>query len=51
VRASSCCPPTASRAAQMGRNMADDTRRPAAARAGYAQARAPAPWVADIWQG
>ncbi|MGW1916893.1 patatin-like phospholipase family protein [Streptomyces sp. NPDC002076] len=35
----------------MGRNMADDTRRPAAARAGYAQASALAPWVADIWQG
>lgn len=35
----------------MGRNMADDTRRPAAARAGHAQARALAPSVADVWQG
>ncbi|MEU6775183.1 patatin-like phospholipase family protein [Streptomyces sp. NPDC046759] len=35
----------------MGRNMADDTRRPAAARAGYAQASALAPSVADVWQG
>ncbi|MGW0086400.1 patatin-like phospholipase family protein [Streptomyces sp. NPDC003393] len=36
---------------EMGRNMADDTRRPAAARAGHAQARALAPSVADVWQG
>ncbi|MEV0982480.1 patatin-like phospholipase family protein [Streptomyces sp. NPDC049915] len=35
----------------MGRNMADDTRRPAAARAGHTQASALAPWVADVWQG
>jgi NTE family protein len=35
----------------MGRNMADDTRRPAAARAGHAQASALAPSVADVWQG
>ncbi|MEU3838665.1 patatin-like phospholipase family protein [Streptomyces sp. NPDC028635] len=35
----------------MGRNMADDTRRPAAARAGHAQARASAASVADVWQG
>ncbi|MER6569839.1 patatin-like phospholipase family protein [Streptomyces sp. NPDC001093] len=35
----------------MGRNMADDTRRPAAARAGYAQASALAPTAADVWQG
>lgn len=35
----------------MGRNMADDTRRPAAARAGHAQAGALAPSVADAWQG
>ncbi|MGV9350486.1 patatin-like phospholipase family protein [Streptomyces spiralis] len=36
---------------KMGRNMADDTRRPAAARAGHAQASALAPSVADVWQG
>ncbi|MFE9122339.1 patatin-like phospholipase family protein [Streptomyces sp. NPDC007172] len=35
----------------MGRNMADDTRRLAAARAGRAQASALAPAVADVWQG
>jgi NTE family protein len=35
----------------MGRNMADDTRRPAAARAGHAQASALASSVADAWQG
>jgi NTE family protein len=35
----------------MGRNMTDDTRRPAAARAGHAQAGALAPSVADVWQG
>ncbi|MFF3950979.1 patatin-like phospholipase family protein [Streptomyces sp. NPDC001902] len=35
----------------MGRNMTDDTRRPAAARAGHAQASALAPSVADVWQG
>jgi NTE family protein len=35
----------------MGRNMTDDTRRPAAARAGHAQATALAPSVADAWQG
>ncbi|WP_369386374.1 patatin-like phospholipase family protein [Streptomyces sp. CG1] len=35
----------------MGRNMADDTRRAAAARAGHAQASALAPSVADVWQG
>ncbi|WP_349239931.1 hypothetical protein [Streptomyces sp. CC219B] len=35
----------------MGRNLADDGRRPAAARAGYAQARAAAPAVAEVWQG
>ncbi|OIK03638.1 patatin-like phospholipase family protein [Streptomyces monashensis] len=35
----------------MGRNMADDTRRPAAARAGRAQASALAPSVGDVWQG
>ncbi|MFJ9662706.1 patatin-like phospholipase family protein [Streptomyces griseoflavus] len=35
----------------MGRNMADDTRRPAAARAGHTQASALAPSVADVWQG
>jgi len=35
----------------MGRNMADDTRRSAAARAGHAQASALAPSVADVWQG
>ncbi|MEU2057453.1 patatin-like phospholipase family protein [Streptomyces bungoensis] len=35
----------------MGRNLADDTRRPAAARAGRAQARALAPSVAEVWQG
>ncbi|MFJ5030214.1 patatin-like phospholipase family protein [Streptomyces sp. NPDC088560] len=35
----------------MGRNLADDTRRPAAARAGHAQAGAVAPSVVDIWQG
>jgi NTE family protein len=36
---------------KMGRNMADDTRRSAAARAGHAQASAVAPSVADVWQG
>ncbi|MEU1599503.1 patatin-like phospholipase family protein [Streptomyces sp. NPDC005708] len=35
----------------MGRNMTDDTRRPAAGRAGHAQADALAPSVADVWQG
>ncbi|MFI2641936.1 patatin-like phospholipase family protein [Streptomyces sp. NPDC018610] len=35
----------------MGRNLTDDTRRPAAARAGHAQASALAPSVADVWQG
>ncbi|MFE9658941.1 patatin-like phospholipase family protein [Streptomyces sp. NPDC005955] len=35
----------------MGRNLVDDTRRSAAARAGHAQARASAPAVADVWQG
>ncbi|MEV2256198.1 patatin-like phospholipase family protein [Streptomyces sp. NPDC050147] len=35
----------------MGRNMTDDTRRPAAARAGHAQASALAPSAADAWQG
>ncbi|WP_431946271.1 patatin-like phospholipase family protein [Actinacidiphila sp. bgisy167] len=35
----------------MGRNMADDARRAAAARAGYAQARGLAPSVAAVWQG
>ncbi|MET7685324.1 patatin-like phospholipase family protein [Streptomyces sp. NPDC005423] len=35
----------------MGRNMADDTRRPAAARAGHTQASALAPSVVDLWQG
>ncbi|WP_329183444.1 patatin-like phospholipase family protein [Actinacidiphila glaucinigra] len=35
----------------MGRNMADDTRRSAAARTGHAQARALASSVADVWQG
>ncbi|MGW4557434.1 patatin-like phospholipase family protein [Streptomyces sp. NPDC004365] len=34
----------------MGRNMTDDTRRSAAARAGHAQASTLAPSVADIWQ-
>ncbi|MEV6837190.1 patatin-like phospholipase family protein [Streptomyces sp. NPDC051133] len=33
----------------MGRNMTHDTRRPAAARAGHAQARALAPSVAEVW--
>ncbi|KOU36324.1 patatin-like phospholipase family protein [Streptomyces sp. WM6378] len=36
---------------EMGRNLADDTRRPAAARAGHAQASALAPSVADAWKG
>ncbi|MFF4491693.1 patatin-like phospholipase family protein [Streptomyces sp. NPDC001544] len=44
------CPDRAARRA-MGRNMTDDTRRPAAARAGHAQASASAPAVADVWQG
>lgn len=35
----------------MGRNMADDTRRSAAARAGHAQAGGLGPSVADAWQG
>ncbi|MFE3496972.1 patatin-like phospholipase family protein [Streptomyces sp. NPDC059175] len=35
----------------MGRNMADDTRRPAAARSGRAQAGALASSVADVWHG
>ncbi|MFF4548465.1 patatin-like phospholipase family protein [Streptomyces sp. NPDC001406] len=35
----------------MGRNMTDDRRRPAAARAGHTQASALTPSVADIWQG
>ncbi|MFI0960659.1 patatin-like phospholipase family protein [Streptomyces sp. NPDC021080] len=35
----------------MGRNMTDETRRPAAARAGHAQADALAPSVAELWQG
>ncbi|MFI1533168.1 patatin-like phospholipase family protein [Streptomyces anandii] len=35
----------------MGRNLADDAHRPAAARAGHAQAIALAPSVADAWQG
>ncbi|MEW2619798.1 patatin-like phospholipase family protein [Streptomyces sp. NPDC048106] len=35
----------------MGRDMTDDRRRPAAARAGHAQARALAPSVAEAWQG
>ncbi|MGW7528913.1 patatin-like phospholipase family protein [Streptomyces sp. NPDC054783] len=44
------CPDRAARRA-MGHNMADDTRRAAAARAGYGQACALAPSVADVWQG
>ncbi|QNS08163.1 patatin-like phospholipase family protein [Streptomyces xanthii] len=35
----------------MGRDMTDDTRRPAAARAGHTQARAMASSVADVWRG
>ncbi|MER6352221.1 patatin-like phospholipase family protein [Streptomyces sp. NPDC001634] len=35
----------------MGRNMADDTRRPAAARAGHTQATALAASVAEVWHG
>lgn len=35
----------------MGRNMADDERRPTAARAGHDQASALAPSVADVWHG
>lgn len=35
----------------MGRNMTDDTRRPAAARAGHTQGSGLAPAVADVWQG
>ncbi|UXY23986.1 patatin-like phospholipase family protein [Streptomyces cynarae] len=35
----------------MGRNLTDNTRRSAAARAGYAQARALSPSVTDLWQG
>ena len=35
----------------MGRNLADDTRRPAAARAGRAQALALAGSVAEVWPG
>ncbi|MGE7438509.1 MULTISPECIES: hypothetical protein [Kitasatospora] len=35
----------------MGRNPADDTRRPAAARAGHAQATALAASVAELWHG
>lgn len=35
----------------MGRNLTDDARRPAAARAGRAQARALAPSVAEVWRG
>jgi NTE family protein len=34
----------------MGRNMTNDARRSAAARAGHAQANALAPSVADVWQ-
>lgn len=39
--------PAARRA--MGRNMVDDSRRPAAARAGHAQAVAAAESVAEVW--
>ncbi|MFJ7043475.1 patatin-like phospholipase family protein [Streptomyces sp. NPDC101112] len=35
----------------MGRNLADDTHRPAAARAGRAQAGVSAPSVVKVWQG
>ncbi|MGW7368055.1 patatin-like phospholipase family protein, partial [Streptomyces sp. NPDC054841] len=35
----------------MGRNMVDDSRRPAAARAGHAQATAVAETVAEVWHG
>jgi NTE family protein len=35
----------------MGRNLADDAHRPAAARAGHAQADALAPSVVEVWQG
>jgi NTE family protein len=35
----------------MGRNLADDTRRPAAARAGRAQATSLAASVAEVWHG
>ncbi|WP_055587895.1 patatin-like phospholipase family protein [Streptacidiphilus griseoplanus] len=35
----------------MGRNMVDDARRPAAARAGHAQATALAAAVAEVWNG
>lgn len=35
----------------MGRNLTDNTRRSAAARAGYAQASALSPSVTDLWQG
>ncbi|MDG5806187.1 patatin-like phospholipase family protein [Streptomyces ossamyceticus] len=43
-------PDSAARRA-MGRNLADDTHRPAAARAGHAQAGALAPSVVEVWQG
>jgi NTE family protein len=35
----------------MGRNLLDDSRRPAAARAGHAQATALAESVAQVWHG
>ncbi|WP_055711224.1 patatin-like phospholipase family protein [Streptomyces torulosus] len=43
-------PDSAARRA-MGRNLADDTHRPAAARAGHAQAGVLAPSVVEVWQG
>jgi NTE family protein len=43
--------PDAESAAAMGRNVLDSAGRPAAARAGYAQAEAARPDVAALWSG
>jgi NTE family protein len=43
--------PNAESAAAMGRNVLDSAGRPAAARAGYAQAQEALPDVAALWSG
>lgn len=50
ARVSVLVPDRAARRA-MGRNMVDDSRRPAAARAGYAQAVALAEVIGEVWHG
>jgi NTE family protein len=50
ARVSLLAPDAAARRA-MGRNLLDDSRRPAAARAGHAQATALAESVAQVWHG